>query len=109
MLAGMLTGKASHEHISGPVSIARYAGQSAKLGIVQFLAFLGVLSVSLGILNLLPIPILDGGHLLYFVVEAIWGRPIPEQIMQWGQQLGVAIIVLLMALAFYNDILSLVR
>jgi regulator of sigma E protease len=109
LLADMLVGKASTESISGPVSIARYAGQSAKLGPVQFLLFLAVLSVSLGVLNLLPIPVLDGGHLVYFLVEAIQGKPVSQRVMQWGQQLGIGIIILLMALAFYNDILSLLR
>jgi regulator of sigma E protease len=103
----MLMGSASREHLSGPISIARYAGQSASLGLVQFLAFLAVLSVSLGIINLLPIPVLDGGHLVYFAVEGVLGRPLPERVLQWGQQFGIVFIVLLMGLAFYNDFLSL--
>jgi regulator of sigma E protease len=73
------------------------------------LLLLAVLSVSLGVLNLLPIPVLDGGHLVYFLVEAIQGKPVSQRVMQWGQQLGIGIIILLMALAFYNDILSLLR
>ncbi len=105
----MLTGSASREHLSGPVSIARFAGQSASLGLTQFLAFLAVLSVSLGIINLLPIPVLDGGHLVYFAAEGVLGRPIPERVMLWGQQFGITIIVLLMGLAFYNDFLSLLQ
>ena len=105
----MLTGSASREHLSGPVSIARFAGQSASLGLTQFLAFLAVLSVSLGIINLLPIPVLDGGHLVYFAAEGVLGRPIPERVMVWGQQFGIAFIVLLMGLAFYNDFLSLLQ
>jgi len=105
----MVTGSASREHLSGPISIARFAGQSANLGLVQFLAFLAVLSVSLGIINLLPIPVLDGGHLVYFAAEGILGRPLPDQVFQWGQQFGIAFIVLLMALALYNDFLSLLR
>ncbi len=103
----MLTGNASREHLSGPVSIARYAGQSASLGLTQFLAFLAVLSISLGIINLLPIPVLDGGHLVYFAVEGLLGRPLPEKVMMLGQQFGIVFIVLLMGLAFYNDFLSL--
>ena len=103
----MLMGSASREHLSGPISIARYAGQSASLGLVQFLAFLAVLSVSLGIINLLPIPVLDGGHLVYFAAEGMLGRPLPDRVLQWGQQFGIAFIVLLMGLAFYNDFLSL--
>jgi regulator of sigma E protease len=105
----MLTGSASREHLSGPVSIARFAGQSASLGLTQFLAFLAVLSVSLGIINLLPIPVLDGGHLIYFAAEGVLGRPIPERVMLWGQQFGIVFIVLLMGLAFYNDFLSLLQ
>ena len=105
----MLTGGASKEHLSGPISIARYAGQSADLGIAQFLAFLAVLSVSLGILNLLPIPVLDGGHLVYFLIEGLTRRPVPEVVMYWGQQIGIGIIILLMGLAFYNDLISLFR
>ena len=103
----MLTGNASREHLSGPISIARFAGQSASLGLIQFLAFLAVLSVSLGIINLLPIPVLDGGHLVYFAAEGVLGRPLPDRVLQWGQQFGIAFIVLLMGLAFYNDFLSL--
>ena len=103
----MLMGSASREHLSGPISIARYAGQSASLGLIQFLAFLAVLSVSLGIINLLPIPVLDGGHLVYFAAEGMLGRPLPDRVLQWGQQFGIAFIVLLMGLAFYNDFLSL--
>ena len=103
----MLMGSASREHLSGPISIARYAGQSASLGLIQFLAFLAVLSVSLGIINLLPIPVLDGGHLVYFAAEGMLGRPLSDRILQWGQQFGIAFIVLLMGLAFYNDFLSL--
>ena len=103
----MLMGSASREHLSGPISIARYAGQSASLGLVQFLAFLAVLSVSLGIINLLPIPVLDGGHLVYFAAEGMLGRPLPDRVLQWGQQFGIVFIVLLMGLAFYNDFLSL--
>ena len=103
----MLTGSASREHLSGPVSIARYAGQSASLGLTQFLAFLAVLSISLGIINLLPIPVLDGGHLVYFAVEGLLGRPLPEKVMWLGQQFGIVFILLLMGLAFYNDFLSL--
>ncbi len=107
MVVRMLSGEASSENLSGPVAIARYAGQSAKLGVVQFVLFLAVLSVSLGVLNLLPIPVLDGGHLLYFVIEAIKGSPVSETVMQWGQQVGLGIIAVLMGLAIYNDILSL--
>ncbi|HCK75924.1 MAG TPA: RIP metalloprotease RseP [Gammaproteobacteria bacterium] len=105
----MVTGDASREHLSGPISIARFAGRSASLGLIQFLAFLAVLSISLGIINLLPIPVLDGGHLVYFAAEGLLGRPLPERVFQWGQQFGIVFIVLLMGLAFYNDLLSLLQ
>jgi regulator of sigma E protease len=104
LFAQMLSGRSSTEHLSGPITIARFAGQSASLGLSQFLAFLAVLSVSLGLINLLPIPVLDGGHLVYFLIEGITRRPIPERVMMWGQQLGISIIVVLMGLAFYNDL-----
>lgn len=104
LFAQMLSGRSSTEHLSGPIAIARFAGQSASLGLSQFLAFLAVLSVSLGLINLLPIPVLDGGHLVYFLIEGITRRPVPERVMIWGQQLGISIIVVLMGLAFYNDL-----
>ncbi len=103
----MISGRASTEHLSGPIAIARYAGESASLGLSQFLAFLAVLSVSLGLINLLPIPVLDGGHLVYFLIEAITRRPVSERLMVWGQQVGISLIILLMGLAFYNDLSSL--
>ena len=108
MLYKMLIGKESKEHISGPITIARYAGQSADLGVVQFLAFLAVLSVSLGILNLLPIPVLDGGHILMLIIEAIRRKPLSDRFQNIVQQFGILIIILLMTIAFYNDILALV-
>ena len=85
----------------------RYSLIFLRVSLTQFLAFLAVLSISLGIINLLPIPVLDGGHLVYFAVEGLLGRPLPEKVMLWGQQLGIVFIVLLMGLAFYNDFLSL--
>lgn len=104
MLGNMLTGDISIKSISGPVTIATYAGQSANLGLNAFIAFLAVISISLGVLNLLPIPVLDGGHLLYYMVEIIKGSPVPEQVMEMGQRIGLAILGLLMACALYNDI-----
>lgn len=103
MLVRMLKLEVSSENISGPLTIAQYAGQSARIGLDSFLAFLGVISISLGVLNLLPVPVLDGGHLLYYAVEAILGRPLPQKVLEWGQHLGIALLVALMALAFYND------
>ena len=104
MLGNMLTGQLSIKSISGPVTIATYAGQSAHLGFNAFLGFLAVISISLGVLNLLPIPVLDGGHLLYYMVELVKGSPVSEQVMEIGQRIGFAILGLLMVCALYNDI-----
>ena len=84
----MIVGEASVENLSGPISIAQFAGQSAKLGLSRFLDFLGLVSISLGILNLLPIPLLDGGHLLYYLLEFVMRRPVPETVQIFGQQIG---------------------
>ncbi|HEX7348243.1 MAG TPA: RIP metalloprotease RseP [Rhodanobacteraceae bacterium] len=105
MLGHMLTGAASLANLSGPISIAQYAQTSAEMGPAWFLYFLGIISLSLGIMNLLPIPILDGGHLLFYVVEAIKGSPPSERVLAAGQYMGMALLVMLMGLAFYNDIL----
>jgi regulator of sigma E protease len=104
MLYKMLLLEVSTRNISGPITIAQYAGQSARVGVDQFVAFLAVISISLAVLNLLPIPVLDGGHLLYYVAEAVRGRPLPERVLVWGQQVGIALLALLMVLAFYNDL-----
>ena len=100
----MVTGDASSRNISGPLSIAEFAGQSARLGAAQFLSFLGLVSLSLGLLNLLPVPVLDGGHLLYYAAEWVRGRPLPERLRVLGQQVGLAALLALTVLAFYNDI-----
>lgn len=104
VLGKMLTLEVSPKQISGPLTIAQYAGQSAQGGIDHFVLFLALISISLGVLNLLPIPVLDGGHLLYYAIEAIKGEPVSEKVMLWGQQLGILALVGLMTLAFYNDI-----
>jgi regulator of sigma E protease len=104
MIGRMITGELSWRNLSGPVTIADYAGQSARMGVVQYLKFLAMISISLGVLNLLPIPILDGGHLLYYLAEFIKGGPVSERVMEIGQQIGLTLLVLLMAFAFYNDI-----
>ncbi|WP_423907958.1 RIP metalloprotease RseP [Candidatus Spongiihabitans sp.] len=106
-LGRMLSAKMSSENLSGPITIARLAGQTVKSGYADFLKFLAIISVSLGLLNLLPIPVLDGGHLMYFLIEAITGKAPSEKIMIWGQQIGIAMILMLMVLAFYNDIMRL--
>jgi regulator of sigma E protease len=104
ILGRMITGDVSWKNLSGPVTIADYAGQSARLGPTHYLRFLALISISLGVLNLLPIPVLDGGHLMYYIVEIIKGGPVSERAMEIGQQVGLALLVLLMAFAFYNDI-----
>jgi regulator of sigma E protease len=104
----MLRGAMSLENLNGPISIAQYASASAQLGLAWFLSFLAMLSLSLAIMNLLPIPILDGGHLLYYLIELVKGSPVSERTMIAGQFVGMALLVGLMGLAFYNDILRLV-
>jgi regulator of sigma E protease len=104
MLGKMITGALSWKNLSGPITIADYAGQSVKAGGKSFLNFIALVSISLGILNLLPIPLLDGGHLMYYIAEAIKGRPVSERFMEIGQQVGMALLLALMLLAFYNDI-----
>ena len=99
----MLTGKVSWKGISGPVTIASYAGQTASIGWLAFISFLALISISLGVLNLLPIPVLDGGHLLYYMVEILKGSPVSEAVMETGQRMGLALLGLLMVVAFYND------
>lgn len=104
MLWRMVTGSVSWRNLSGPVTIADYAGQSAQLGLAPYLAFLALISISLGVLNLLPIPMLDGGHLMYYSVEILKGSPVSERVMELGQRIGLALLLCLMAFAFYNDI-----
>jgi regulator of sigma E protease len=100
----MLIGQASVENLSGPISIAETAGKTASYGLDYFIRFLAVVSISLGVLNLLPIPVLDGGHLLYFTIEALKGSPLSEQAQLQGQRIGLALLAALMTLAFYVDI-----
>ncbi len=104
VMVKMLTLQVSHEHISGPISIAQFAGQSAQLGISVFLSFLGLVSVSLGVINLLPIPLLDGGHLLMYFIEWIKGNPVTENTESFLQRIGLTFILLLMGLAIFNDL-----
>lgn len=104
MLAKMVTGEASWKNVSGPITIADYAGQSAQIGLAAYLGFLALISLSLGVLNLLPIPLLDGGHLMYYIAEMIRGRPVSDRAMEIGQQVGIAVLFTLMAFALYNDI-----
>jgi len=108
MMGRMLTGELSWKNLSGPVTIADYAGQSARLGFSYYLRFIALISISLGVLNLLPVPVLDGGHLMYYLVEFIKGGPVSERALEIGQQIGFALLALLMAFAFYNDLNRLV-
>ena len=109
MLKRMVVGRASLENVSGPVTIARYANATADMGPAWFLNFLALVSLSLAIINLLPIPMLDGGHLLYYLIELVKGRPLGERAMAVGQYVGIAFLACLMGLAFYNDLHGLLR
>ena len=100
----MVVGLISVKNINGPITIAQIAGQTASYGLDVYLGFLALLSISLGVLNLLPIPILDGGHLMYYMIEAVIRRPVPERIQAWGLQLGLLLISGIMVLAIYNDV-----
>ncbi len=104
MLYKMITGMLSATNLSGPISIAQYAGSSANAGIVSFLGFLAIVSISLGVLNLLPIPLLDGGHLTYYLIEAVKGSPVSDHTQIMGQRVGIALLGTLMIFAFYNDL-----
>ncbi len=106
MMKRIITGQASAKNISGPISIAKIANASAKRGVGWFIYFLSLLSLSLAIINLFPIPILDGGHLLYYAIELLKGSPLSTRAMAAGQYIGLALLAGLMGLAFYNDLLG---
>jgi regulator of sigma E protease len=103
-LKKMLLGELSVKNLSGPITIAKVAGASAQSGLGDFLNFLAYLSISLGVLNLLPIPVLDGGHLVFYFVEWIRGRPLSERVQTWGMQIGISLVVGVMLLALVNDL-----
>ncbi len=109
MLGKMIVGEVSLKNLSGPITIADYAGQSAQIGWISYLLFLALISISLGVLNLLPIPLLDGGHLMYYMVEIAKGSPVSDKTMELGQHVGMAVLFLLMAFALYNDITRLIH
>lgn len=107
MIGKLVTGEASLKNVSGPVTIATYAGKSIVIGFSVFLGFLAIVSLSLGVMNLLPVPVLDGGHLLFYIIELIKGSPVSAAFEEMGMRIGVAMVGALMVLAFYNDILRL--
>ena len=109
MIGKILVGEVSIRNLSGPINIAVYAGYSASAGFARFMDFLAIVSISLGVLNLLPIPILDGGHLMYYLVEIIKGSPVSEAAMEVGQRIGIVFLLMLMSVVFYNDILRLLN
>lgn len=104
MLGKMVMGEISLSSISGPVTIATYAGESANLGLKTFLGFLALVSISIGVLNLLPIPVLDGGHLMYYMAEIIKGSPVSEEVLLIGQKIGFIVLGLMMSIAIFNDL-----
>ncbi|MGK2950817.1 MAG: RIP metalloprotease RseP, partial [Thiobacillus sp.] len=108
MMGRMVLGQVSWKNLSGPLTIADYAGQSATLGWISFVGFLALVSVSLGVLNLLPIPLLDGGHLMYYVAEVLTGRPVSERTMEIGSRIGMILLLLLMSFALFNDLQRLI-
>lgn len=104
MLWRMLTLEVSSKNLSGPITIAHYAGKSAQIGLDGFVWFIAIISISLGVLNLLPIPVLDGGHLMVYCIEAVIRRPLSDAVMTWMQQIGMLLLFMLIALAIYNDL-----
>ncbi|MBI3903441.1 MAG: RIP metalloprotease RseP [Nitrosomonadales bacterium] len=108
MMGKMVLGEVSMKNLSGPLTIADYAGQSAQMGAVAYLGFLALISISLGVLNLLPIPLLDGGHLLYHTIELIKGSPVSDKAWEVGQNVGIVLLFTMMAFALYNDISRLI-
>jgi len=104
LIGQMLTGEASSQHLSGPLTIAEQAGQSAQRGLPTYIAFLGLISVSLGLLNLLPLPMLDGGHLMYYLWESLSGKPVSVAWQRGLQKVGLALLIFIMSLAFFNDL-----
>ena len=104
MLGKMIIGEVSLKNLSGPITIADYAGQSAQIGWISYLVFLALISISLGVLNLLPVPLLDGGHLMYYMLEIVKGSPVSAKAVEVGQQVGMGLLFMLMAFALYNDL-----
>jgi regulator of sigma E protease len=104
MIGKMIVGEVSLKNVTGPITIADYAGQTARMGAVSYLSFIAFISISLGVMNLLPIPVLDGGHLLYYSLEVLTGRPVPERFNEIAQRVGIGLLMTLMLLAVFNDV-----
>jgi len=104
MLGRIVVGDASVKNISGPLTMADFAGQSAQQGVLVFVGYLALISISLGVLNLMPVPLLDGGHLLYYFAELVKGSPVSDRAFEVGQRIGMAVLAMLMALALFNDV-----
>jgi regulator of sigma E protease len=104
MIGKMIVGEVSLKNVTGPITIADYAGQTARMGVVSYLSFIAFISISLGVMNLLPIPVLDGGHLLYYSLEVLTGRPVPERFNEIAQRVGIGLLMTLMLLAVFNDV-----
>ncbi len=104
MVGKMIVGEVSWKNVTGPITIADYAGQTARIGLISYLGFIAFVSISLGVMNLLPIPVLDGGHLLYYAVEVLTGRPVSERFGAIAQRAGIGILMTLMLVAVFNDI-----
>jgi regulator of sigma E protease len=109
VMGKMVTAAISPENLGGPIAIAQLAGRTADLGLVAFITFLALISVNLGVLNLLPVPVLDGGHLVYLGLEKLRGKPLSEAMMERTQMVGILLIGMLMVFAFYNDLMRLFR
>jgi len=108
MIGKMAVGEVSLKNITGPITIADYAGQTARIGAISYLSFIAFISISLGVMNLLPIPVLDGGLLLYYSLEVLTGRPVPERFGEIAQRAGLGILMTLMVVAVFNDIVRLI-
>jgi regulator of sigma E protease len=106
-IGGVITGRKSTDQLSGPIGIARAVGQAANISLLVLVNITGAISVSIGLLNLFPIPLLDGGHLLYYLIEGLRGRPLSERAQEMGFRIGLAIVLMLMIFATFNDIVHL--